>query len=326
MWRNILRSNDSKSLWSHINWNGKSEAIADTPDIDDLKNHFKQKGKSNEESTLLHEVTGNVCVPDLDDNITLGDVYGAYTRLKPGRATGDAWVKNMIPSFHVFFMTFLMTIMNTIFVNHLYPTQCRQTIINALYKFKDKRDNALNFRPISLVQLLSKLFDFILLKRFTKWFKPHDAQTAYQEGRSSADHVFFMRCMIQYARKCKQELFLIAIDFDGAFDRVSRSTLIKKLTLFGDGTIFTFCVASIYMSTENIIFQGNEHRTYSLSADIKQGLPLSPMIFLFYINDIFQFFDAIYIGGTSLLGRINILIHADDATLIATTRAKATAK
>ena len=132
--------------------------------------------------------------------------------------------------------------------------------------------------------------------------------------------------MIQYARKCKQKLFLIAIDFGGAFDRVSRSTLIKKLTLFGAGTIFTFCIASIYMSTENIIFEGNEHRTYSLSAGIKQSLPLSPMIFLFYINDIFQFFDAIYIGGTSLLDRINILIHADDATLIATTRAKATAK
>ena len=106
MWRNILRSNDSKSSCSHINWNGKSEAIADTPDIDDLKNHFKQEGKSNEESTLLHEVTGNVYVPDLDDNITLDDVYGAYNRLKPGRATGDAWVKNMITSFHVFFMTF----------------------------------------------------------------------------------------------------------------------------------------------------------------------------------------------------------------------------
>ena len=72
------------------------------------------------------------------------------------------------------------------------------------------------------------------------------------------------------------------------------------------------------MSTESIIYQGKEHRTYNLNADIKQELPLSPLIFLFYINDIFQFFDAIYHNCASVLDKINILIHADDATLIAT--------
>ena len=106
-------------------------------------------------------------------------------------------------------MTFLMTVMNIIFQNHLFPTQWRTTIINATYKFKGKRKNALNYRPISLVQLLSKLFDFILLKRFIKWFSPNDEKTAYQQGKSSADHVFFMRCMIQYAIKCKEKLILL---------------------------------------------------------------------------------------------------------------------
>ena len=108
----------------------------------------------------------------------------------PGKIAGDGWVKNMISKFNVFFMTFLMYILNTVFLNHSFPTQWRTTITNAIFKFKGKRNDALNYRPISLVQLLLKLFDFILLKRFTNWFKPHDAQTAYQEGRSSADHVF----------------------------------------------------------------------------------------------------------------------------------------
>ena len=53
MWRNILYCRDSKALWLCINWNGTSETITDTPDIDDLKDHFKDKGNSNEESTLL---------------------------------------------------------------------------------------------------------------------------------------------------------------------------------------------------------------------------------------------------------------------------------
>ena len=127
-------------------------------------------------------------------------------------------------------------------------------------------------------------------------------------------------------KKSEKKLFLIAIDFDGAFDRVSRSMLIKKLVRFGAGTVFTLCVASIYMSTENMIFQGKESRTYDLYAGIKQGLPLSPMFFLFYINDIFPFFEALYKDGINILDKISMLIHADDATLIATIRSNAIAK
>ena len=79
------------------------------------------------------------------------------------------------------------------------------------------------------MQLLAKLFDFILLNRFKIWFVPADGQTAYQSELGSADHVFLLRCMTQYAKKYKKTLILIAIDFDGAFDRVPRSSLVRKL-------------------------------------------------------------------------------------------------
>ena len=183
-----------------------------------------------------------------------------------------------------------------------------------------------NYRGISLVQLLAKLFDIILLRRFKGWFKPADEQTAYQEERGSPDHVFLLRCMTQYAKQFKEKIFLIAIDFDGAFDRVCRSTLIRKLCLFGAGVVFTACLASIYMSTDNIIFRGKSHVTYKLYSGIKQGLPLSPLLFLFYINDVFDFLGAIYDGGKLVFDLLHILIHADDATIIASDRSSAVSK
>ena len=60
---------------------------------------------------------------------------------------------------------------------------------------------------------------------------------------------------------------------------------------------------------------------YHISAGIKQGLPLSPWLFLFYINDIFELFEAIY-GKNSL----NALIHTDDTTTIADSRTSAEQK
>ena len=66
---------------------------------------------------------------------------------------------------------------------------------------------------------------------------------------------------------------------------------------------------------------------YTLYAGIKQGLPLSPYIFLFYVDDIFAFFDGIC--GTTIdiiYETIHISLHADDATLLAHTRDLAVSK
>jgi hypothetical protein len=156
-----------------------------------------------------------------------------------------------------------------------------------------------------------------------KWFKKlcNDAQTAYQDGKSSADHVFFLRCLVQQAIRFKLKIFMIAADFDGAFDRISRSLLIRKLIRFGAGTVFVACIASIYMFTDNVIFRNKEYVTYELLSGIKQGLPLSPLLFIFYINDIFDTFKRVHGRCVENIYKlIHLLVHADDVTLLATVR------
>ena len=60
---------------------------------------------------------------------------------------------------------------------------------------------------------------------------------------------------------------------------------------------------------------------YLLYSGIKQGLPLSPYLFLFYIDDIFKYLDDIFgLNDNDVFYRLHILIHVDDANLLATTK------
>ena len=190
-----------------------------------------------------------------------------------------------------------------------------------MFKNKGSRLVPKNFRPVSLVLMLSKLYDFVLLARFKKWFTPNDMQTAYQHGKSCSDHIFFLRCLIQHFNRDKRTLFITAIDFDGAFDRVKRSTLLKKLVFFGASSVFVSCLANLYSVSRNTIYNNGESVTYMLYAGIKQGLPLSPFLFLFYVDDIFKYLERAYIHfNYDVFDGLHILVHADDANLIAKSR------
>ena len=124
---------------------------------------------------------------------------------------------------------------------------------------------------------------------------------------------------MKFAKVCKKNFFICAIDFDGVFDRISRNILIKKLTLFGAGSTFIMCIAAMDKSTESIIIQMDNHSLYTMSG-IKQGLPLSPYLFLFYINDIFDYVYSICPTNRDLLDKLHLLTHADDANISSSSR------
>ena len=261
-------------------------------------------------------------VPKLDNQITFEEISKAIGNLKEGKSTYDGWIPSMISRVSDTVFPIIYLIFNTILMCRIFPSKCRTTLVAAIFKKKGTISAAKIYRPISLVHILAKLFNCILLDRFKKWFKPDDQQTAYQQGRCTADHIFLLRCLISWVKKSKSKLFIVCIDFDGAFDRISRHTLFKKLSLFGSGTIFISYIITIYTLTDNILFHGNYSACYHLISCIKQGLPFSPLLILFYVNDIFDYFKCIY-SSRMISESIHILMHADGTTLLASDRSLA---
>ena len=325
-WSNILNSTDPAELWSEIAWKGpKNDLGVCTPTAKDFGNYFTKKSTIPEEEAFTLEHSEFVNCPVLDGDITIDEIERSEKRLKKKKSSSDGWTPRMIRDISTMLYPILLIIFNMILRLGLYPAKWRNTVVSTLFKNKGATWLPKSYRPISLVQLFSKMFDFILLDRFKKWFKPHDCQSAYQHGKSCADHVFLVRALINHCLTNKEKLFVICIDFEGAFDKISRQTLFRKLHIFGAGTVFLSCLMAIYSLTSCTIYQKDNSFTYILLAGIKQGLPLSPWLFLFYINDIFALFDSIY-GWESILETVHLLIHADDTTILANSRQQADSK
>ena len=321
-WNETLKSDDPKDLWSKIDWKGNRsnvDVFDHVPDAEDLASQFKSKDALNEENLLSIDF-GENRVPVLDGEISITELETASKRIKEGKSTSDGWVPKMLSEVSDVLFPILLIIFNIILQRSIFPSQWLFCVVVALFKNKGSRLLSKYFRPVSLVVMLSKLFDFVFLDRFKKWFKPHDMQTAYQDKKSSGDHVFFMRCIIQQFNLHKRKLFITAVDFDGAFDRVKRSTLLRKLLLFGASSLFVRCLANLYSVSGNIIYSNGVSIVYMLNSGIKQGLPLSPFLFLFYIDDVFDYLDKIFVTGADIYDKIHVLIHADDANLIASAR------
>lgn len=114
-------------------------------------------------------------------------------------------------------------------------------IICSIFKGGDKYDPS-NYRGISLLPTLAKVFDSILELRLRKWeadnFKPAQNQAGFRPNFSTADHIFTLQAIINKYRALGRKVYCAFIDFSKAFDTIDRSLLCYKLMREGISSKF----------------------------------------------------------------------------------------
>ena len=117
------------------------------------------------------------------------------------------------------------------------------------------------------------------------------------------------------------KLFAAFIDFKKAYDTVNRSTLLNRLKEIGVSTKFLKAIKAIY---ENINYMiKTKHFTLeaiSSNLGLKQGCPLSPLLFNLYINDLNQFLSKSRDSPTLQDNEISHFLYADDLVLLSNTK------
>lgn len=115
------------------------------------------------------------------------------------------------------------------------PQNTRDANIVTLYKHKGDRSDCNNYRSISLLSVVGKVFAWVTLKRLQVLAERvyPESQCEFRANRSTIYMVFFLKQLQKKCREQRQPLFIAFIDLTKAFDFVSRDGLFKILPKIG---------------------------------------------------------------------------------------------
>ena len=177
-----------------------------------------------------------------------------------------------------------------------------------LFKNVGERSTAKNYRPVSLLSVVSKAFEKLVNNRIVYHLEKcglfSDFQYGVRSSRSAADLLTVVSDRIARAFNRSGTTRAVALDISKAFDRVWHAGLLHKPKSYGiSGQIFGLISSLLSNRRLRVVLDGKFSQEYPVNARVPQGFILGPTLFLLYINDLPD--DVI----------CDIAIYADDTTL-----------
>jgi exonuclease III len=185
-----------------------------------------------------------------------------------------------------------------------------------------------NYRGISLIGISLKLLCSIVASRIKNILEEKEIlvkeQAGFRNREECMGQVATLLEVTQRRKICKLETYAAFIDFKKAYDTVPHEALLMKLRCIGIGGRTLDFIRSLYQNSKVAVKVGRDFsETFLLEKGLRQGCPLSPILFDIFINDILQGSDkfGIEVPGTSK-HKLCGLMFADDIVLLAPDRIK----
>ena len=157
-------------------------------------------------------------------------------------------------------------------------------IIKPLYKSKGDPTLPENYRPITILSCMGKLFTAILNSRLNNYLEENnllnETQAGFRASYSTADNIFVIHALTEYLRVRKMKLYCAFIDFQKAFDSVWRVGLWHKLINSNvTGKILTV-IKNMYANIKSCVsFNNKSSDFFECKNGLRQGENLSPILF-----------------------------------------------
>ena len=170
--------------------------------------------------------------------------------------------------------------------------QLRQVVIKLIEK-KDKDKKLIkNWRPISLLNIDTKLISKGLAERLKKILPSliSKNQTAYVKGRFISEGGRLIFDILEISDNLKVKGFLMTLDIEKAFDSVNHLFLITALGKYSFKEDFIKWIQILTQNQESCVINGGTTTNYfKLERGTRQGDPISAYLFILVLEIAFSF-------------------------------------
>lgn len=280
---------------------------------DDLANTFNDYFVSNSNSCASADITK--FMPDSNPSsfflrpFTESEVLSVFLSLK-NSSSCDVEGMQVRPIKYVLDLIcpYLTYIFNLSLASAIFPRRMQIARVSVLFKKGDINDIK-NYRPISILPVLSKGLEKLIHVQMSNFFDKHNlistAQFGFRKHLSTELALLQQKEFILTQFESKNLVLGLYIDFSKAFDCIHHSILLKKLETYG---IRGHCLNLVksYLDHRHQYVQIEHYRSdlKHISRGVPQGSILGPFLFIVYINDLVNIYsDAKYV------------MYADDASL-----------
>jgi len=184
----------------------------------------------------------------------------------------------------------LTRLVNTSFCTGIFPDLLKVSKIIPIYK-KGSKTDLNNYRPISILPVVVKVFENVIKSRLLKYFEKFNllssSQYGYRPGRSTTSAIMDMIEAILNGFESGFSCVATMFDLTRAFDCVSHTLLLQKLEKYGVRGVPNSLIGSYLQNRVQYACVGDDvSTTTSIKYGVPQGSVLGPILFIIYINDI----------------------------------------
>jgi exonuclease III len=180
----------------------------------------------------------------------------------------------------------LLSLINTWWVTKSADVELFQARVVPIFK-KGETDNAANYRPISLLSSVYKIYMIMIRQRMQHAIEDKLSATQYgfRPKRSTSHAIYIIRRLQDYAEVKGTQLSLALLDWEKAFDKIQHDKLYQALYRMGFSEHYRKVIENCYRNPTFFVEDNFGSSTIKKQGSgIRQGCPLSPYLFVIVMS------------------------------------------